>query len=99
MATLNRRSFLRNVGLATGTAVVAAVPAAVAANEPVVETAPSSPVPHEPIVVIVRDRALGEVTVLSGTTEKTYRDRALVRRLVKAAGQNHRPTARSSGGA
>ena len=43
-------------------------------------------------------RDLGEVTLLCGTTEKTYRDPALVRRLLKAAGQNHRQAGRSRGG-
>jgi len=98
MAKFNRRAFLRNLGVATGTAVLSAGPAAAGAIEPAVETAPSGPIPREPIVVIVRDPARGEVTILSGTTEKTYRDRVLVRRLLKAAGQNHR-AANSNGGA
>jgi hypothetical protein len=42
------------------------------------------------VVAIVRNASLGEVTVLSGTTEKTYRDRMLVKRLLKAAETNHR---------
>jgi len=91
MANFNRRAFLRNIGLASGTAVIAAAPAAAAALDPVVETRPSAPIPNEPIVVIVRDHDRGEVTVLSGKTEKTYRDRTLVRRLLKAAGHNHLP--------
>ena len=37
------------------------------------------------MLVYVRDAARGEVTVLHGTREMTYRDRALVRRLLKAA--------------
>ena len=49
------------------------------------ETTPSSPLPHEPIVAIIRDAERGEVTVLSGRTEKTYRDKVLVKRLLKAA--------------
>jgi hypothetical protein len=36
----------------------------------------------------VRDARRGEVTVLSGTTEKTYRDTALVKRLLAAASKN-----------
>ena len=89
MTTFNRRSLLKAAGLATGAAAVSASPALSAAM-PAVETAPSTPVPSEPIVAIVRDRSLGEVTVLSGNTEKTYRDRVLVERLLRAAGQNHR---------
>ena len=33
----------------------------------------------------VRDAQRGEVTVMSGTSETTYRDRALVKRLLDAA--------------
>ena len=36
----------------------------------------------------MRDARLGEVTVLVGTTEKTYKDSQLARRLLKAAGRN-----------
>ena len=39
----------------------------------------------QPVVVYVRDAARGEVTVLHGTHETTYRDRALVKRLLAAA--------------
>jgi hypothetical protein len=56
---------------------------------PAVEAAPSGAIPSEPVVAIIRDAKLGEVTVLSGKTEKTYRDKVLVQRLLKAAGQNH----------
>jgi hypothetical protein len=98
MNMLSRRAFLKTAGVATGTAAITASPAVAAAIQPVtVETAPSGKVPREPVVAIVRDPGLGEVTVLSGTTEKTYRDRLLVRRLLKAADQNHR-AARGKGG-
>ena len=43
--------------------------------------------PAEPLVAYVRDVERGEVTVVSGTHETTYRDKALVKRLVKAAGR------------
>jgi hypothetical protein len=33
----------------------------------------------------VRDPAKGEVTVMAGTREKTYRDRTLVKRMLKHA--------------
>jgi len=90
MKTFSRRSFLKTAGAATGAAAVSASPALGAVIEPgPMETAPSGPVPREPIVAIVRDAGLGEVTVLSGKTERTYKDRALVQRLLKAAGRNH----------
>jgi hypothetical protein len=88
MNTFSRRTFLRTAGVATGAAAISASPS-LAASLPVLETAPSGPVPHEPVVAIVRDAGRGEVTILSGKTEKTYRDRTLVKRLLKAAGQNH----------
>ena len=43
---------------------------------------------------MIRNADRGEVTVLSGTTEKTYTDRVLVQRLLKAAGHNHKPVKR-----
>ena len=90
MNTVSRRSFLKTAGLATGAAALTASPSVAAAIEPnALETAPSAPFPHEPIVAVIRDVHLGEVTVLSGRTEKTYRDKVLVRRLLKAAEQNH----------
>ena len=96
MNTVSRRSFLKAAGLATGAAAVTASPSVAAALQPdALETTPSGPLPHEPIIAVIRDPELGEVTVLSGRTEKTYRDKVLVRRLLKAAEQNH--TARKQG--
>ena len=37
----------------------------------------------------IRDPRRGEVTVLSGRTERTYRDKVLAKRLLKAAAANH----------
>jgi len=91
MTTFSRRSFFKTAGVATGAAAISASPS-LAAAMPAVETAPSGPVPPEPVIAIVRDAGRGEVTVLSGKTEKTYRDRVLVERLLRAAGQNHRDT-------
>jgi hypothetical protein len=94
MKSLSRRSFLKTAGAATGAAAISASPAVAAAMGPsTVETAPSVPLPHEPVVAIVRDARLGEVTLLSGTTEKTYRDPLLVKRLMKIAqrqGRGHK---------
>ena len=91
MNMLSRASFLKAAGMATGAAAISASPAVAAAVEPgAVETMPSGKVPHEPVVAIVRDEGLGEVTILSGQTEKTYKDRLLVKRLMKAAKSNHR---------
>jgi len=93
MTSLNRRAFLRNsAGLTTG-AVIAATPfaAAAALDGPPAEAPlgvavePTTAAPREPVMAYVRDAASGEVTVLAGTAETTYRDPALVRRLLAAA--------------
>jgi hypothetical protein len=85
---VTRLSFLKSsAGVAAGAAMVA-VPGAVAQaaeEKSGVPVAPSSPNPREPVVAYVRDAARGEVTVMSGTVEKTYRDRALTKRLMAAA--------------
>ena len=41
--------------------------------------------PAEMVVAYIRDEKRGEVTVLWGENEQTYRDRALARRLKRAA--------------
>jgi anaerobic selenocysteine-containing dehydrogenase len=91
MERLSRRSFVKIAGAATGAAALAAAPpiarAAVGDDGAVVPTDPTSGVPEEPLVAYVRDAARGEVTVTSGTAEHTYRDRALVQRLLRAAGR------------
>jgi hypothetical protein len=90
MTTINRLTFLKTAGLATGAAAISASPALGAAIDPgAVETAPSGPLSDEAVIAVIRDASRGEVTVLSGTTEKTYVDRQLVKRLLRAAGHNH----------
>jgi hypothetical protein len=84
---MTRLSFFKaSAGAAAGAATIGA-PSAIAAatEEAAVATRPSTPTPREPIVAYVRNVKRHEVTVVSGTHEITYRDRALVRRLVKAA--------------
>ena len=88
MERLSRRSFMKIAGAATGAAAIAATPpiarAAVGEGE-AQPTHPTAGVPEEPLVAYVRDAERGEVTVTSGTSEHTYRDRVLVRRLLRAA--------------
>jgi hypothetical protein len=83
---LSRRSFVKVAGAATGAAVVAGTPLAHAADS-AEQIDPTAGVPEEPVVAYVRDAGRGEVTVVSGTKETTYRDRALVQRLLRAAGR------------
>jgi hypothetical protein len=87
MEKLDRRSFMKVAGAATGAAALAAAPPlARAAIEPEAEQIePTGRLPHEPVVAYVRDADRGEITVLAGTRETTYRDKALVKRLLKAA--------------
>jgi anaerobic selenocysteine-containing dehydrogenase len=91
MERLSRRSFVKIAGAATGAAALAAAPpiarAAMGDDDGAQPTEPTTGVPEEPLVAYVRDAQRGEVTVTSGTTEHTYRDRGLVRRLVQAAGR------------
>jgi hypothetical protein len=83
---MNRRSFVKRAGVAvSGAAALGVVGAPLASAEPqAMETTPSGRVPAEPVVAYVRDAKRGEVTVVSGTSEKTFRDPALVKRMVKA---------------
>jgi hypothetical protein len=90
MDRLSRRSFIHaSAGVATG-AVIAATPAALVLDRdtPPSVVAPSAPPPAEPVMAYVRDAARGEVTVVSGTSEVTYNDPALVKRLLDAAAAN-----------
>jgi hypothetical protein len=97
---ISRKALLQGTaGAAAGAAVIlatpkvaavaidAATPSAPAASpEPApVAITPSSKAPGEPITAFVRDAERGEVTVMSGQQETTYRDPALVKRLLKAA--------------
>src|SRR5580658_6351334 len=91
---LDRRSFLvASAGAAAGAAVIVGGPrlatAALHGNDNTaplgVAIKPSGPPPAETVMAYVRDAAKGEVTVLSGTRETTYRDPALTRRLIDAA--------------
>ena len=83
MEGVSRRRLLGTAGIAAGSVVIPA--AAAEALERGEVTDPSGPPPEEAVVAIVRDAKRGEVTVMSGTSEVTVRDRALVKRLLKAA--------------
>ena len=97
-AGLSRRSFIKaSASVATG-ATVLGVPAAVigaplaaAAGEQAgaLVDAPASPLPAEPVMAYVHDAQRGELTVLAGTQETTYRDPALVARLLAIAPRDH----------
>jgi hypothetical protein len=82
----DRRRFLTRVGTASGAAAFVGVPALghLSEGSPKLVEAPSA-LTKEPVLVYVRDAGRGEVTVMHGARESTYRDRALVRRLLKAA--------------
>ncbi len=90
---LNRRGFLQSsAGVAGGVAVTLTPSAAALALAGSAEAAPakvvthrSGQVPSEPVMAYVHDEERGEVTVLSGTSETTYRDPALAKRLLDAA--------------
>jgi hypothetical protein len=93
----SRRAFLQGAaGAAAGAAVILTTPkvasialdgagSSVPAEPKAVVTKPSGPAPHEPVTAYVRNADRGEVTVMSGKQETTYRDPVLVRRLLDAA--------------
>ena len=93
----SRRAFLQGTaGAAAGAAVILATPkvASIALDAPgssvpaepkAVVTKPSGPAPAEPVTAYVRNAERGEVTVMSGKQETTYRDPVLVKRLLDAA--------------
>jgi hypothetical protein len=83
MEGVSRRRLLGSAGVVAGAVVIPA--AAAEALDRGEVTDPSGPPPEEAVVAIVRDANRGEVTLMSGTREVTVRDRALVRRLLKAA--------------
>ena len=93
----SRRAFLQGTaGAAAGAAVILATPkvAAIAVDNAgssvptdpkAVVTKASGPAPAEPVTAYVRDAERGEVTVMSGKQETTYKDPVLVERLLDAA--------------
>lgn len=89
MAELTRRRFLTytSLGVAGAAATVVGgaelVSRAGRAGRAGAGAAPRT----EPIVLMVRDAARGEVALMVGTTEKIYRDRELVGRLLDASGR------------
>jgi len=93
----SRKAFLQGAaGMAAGAAAVLATPkvaqvaldagggSSVAGPKPVAIT-PSGKAPQEPVTAFVRDPERGEVTVMFGQQETTYRDPVLVKRLLDAA--------------
>lgn len=93
---LSRRTFLKSTGgVATGLAVTSVPAAALGLVAPAAASAapdrlgkrvdPTGDVPSEPVMAYVHDAGKGEVTVVSGTTERTYRDPILAKRLLDAA--------------
>ena len=101
MSKFSRASFLKSAGVATGAVVVGGVPAAAnAASEsaPQIVISPS-PLPREVIVAYVRDAGKGEVTIVSGLRETTFKDMGLVKRITKAADKHpHKPAKTKRGG-
>ena len=93
----SRRAFLTgSAGAAAGTALMLSTPAAASAaldvhgsgrrkEQRATVTKPSGHMPSEPVTAMVRSAKRGEVTVMAGKHETTYRDHALVRRLLEAA--------------
>ncbi len=86
MADLTRRGFITtSAGAAAGLATVGVAGGAIAAA---LGSAGANVAAHaeDTLVAYVRPGSNGEVTVVTGSREVTYRDAGLVRRLQKAVG-------------
>ena len=86
MAELTRRRFLTYTSLGVAGAAAAVVGGAELVSRAGAAAAGSG-THAEPIVLMVRDAARAEVALMVGTSERIYRDRDLVGRLVGAAAQ------------
>lgn len=84
---VTRLSFLKvSAGAAAGAAAIGVpVVSAMSSDKPGVPVDPATATPREPVVAYIRDESRGEVTVVAGTSETTYRDHSLVKRLLDAA--------------
>ena len=87
---LSRRSFLKSSAATATGAVIAATPLAAAAAAAEAQasasvTSPTGAAPAEPVMAYVHNAGAGEVTILKGTSQTTYNDPALVKRLLAAA--------------
>jgi hypothetical protein len=84
---VTRLSFIRSSTVVVGGAAAIGVPATVvlAGESPRVLTDPSAGPKSDAVMAYVRDAERGEVTVVAGGGELTYRDPALVKRLLAAA--------------
>jgi hypothetical protein len=93
MGEFNRRTFLANsagvaAGAAMGTGATTVVAAGAAAAGAVVTAevvVHEGPALQEVVAAYVRDAERGVVTVTAGTSETTYRDPVLAKRLLAAA--------------
>jgi len=90
-SNLSRRSFLKTSAVTATGAVIAATPLAAAATgvgaatPAAAVTDPTGAAPLEPVMAYVHNAQAGEVTILKGTSQTTYNDPALVKRLLTAA--------------
>ncbi len=97
MKAYDRRSFLKAAGVATGAAAISASPAA-AAIEPIgVETTPTGPIPHEPVVAIVRDGGARRGHRALRNDREDLQGRGLVKRCSRRPGRNHRSSSGPGG--
>lgn len=87
MAGTNRRDFLRRASLGAVAVGAAAAAPEVLFSGPALAATPAAAAPPAakpvdgPIVVMLRDPAAGEFSVLNGTSESTFTDKSLAARL------------------
>lgn len=95
MEEFRRRSFLQKSGtVATGLAVTLVPAAGLAATADArsvhdrlgdVVAHPTDELDAQPVMAYIHNAERGEVTIVSGDVERTYRDHALTKRLLDAA--------------
>ena len=83
MAEHSRRTFLKTASIAAASAGAALTPGLTGrANA---APAPAGPLPDEPLVAYVKNHKSGEIAVVVGEHEVTYRDLDLTARLARIA--------------
>lgn len=97
MEEFRRRSFLQKSGtVATGLAVTLVPAAGLAATATPAEASvhdrlgdviahPTDELAAQPVMAYIHNAKRGEVTIVAGDVERTYRDHALTKRLLDAA--------------
>jgi len=86
MAKVTRRGFLTSAGAAAGAVALGAAAAGPTLIAAAADAGSPVALSDEPVVAYVRNPKAGEVRLMVGHREVAVKDRALVQRIVSAAG-------------